>query len=155
MTTSDRPAARVVCVDGQGRVLLMRWRDAVSGRVFWEPPGGGIDSGEGPLEAARRELAEETGLPGDAVIDMWVPVARDYHWLGVHYVKVEPFYLARFPGTPPVTPAALTHEEVDTFLGHAWHTLDEIAALDDAVEPPTLTEVVRLLRDPPTDLGRP
>ncbi|GII67170.1 hypothetical protein Skr01_72550 [Sphaerisporangium krabiense] len=148
MGISDRPAARVVCVDGWGRVLLLHWHDVVSGRTFWEPPGGGIDPGETPLEAARRELAEETGLPGDAVIDMWVPVERDYHWLGVHYVKVEPFYLARFAGTPRVAPATLTHEERDTLLGHAWHTLDEIAALPDALEPPTLVEVTRLLCDP-------
>ncbi|MEU9890030.1 NUDIX domain-containing protein [Sphaerisporangium sp. NPDC051011] len=147
---SDRPAARVVCVDGDGRVLLLRWRDTVAGRVFWEPPGGGIDPGETPLEAARRELAEETGLPGDAVIDVSVPVERDYHWLGVHYVKVEPFYLARFGGSPQVAPATLTSEEQDTLLGHGWFTPAEIAALPDPVEPPALTEVVALL----DDLGR-
>ncbi|MEV7971340.1 NUDIX domain-containing protein [Sphaerisporangium sp. NPDC088356] len=142
---SDRPAARVVCVDGEGRILLMHWRDLVSGVVFWEPPGGGIDPGETPLEAARRELYEETGLPGDTVTDMWVPVERDYHWLGVHYVKVEPFYLARFAGTPEIVPETLTDEERDTFLGHAWFTPAELAALPDPVEPPAIAEVIALL----------
>ncbi|MEU8271526.1 NUDIX domain-containing protein [Sphaerisporangium sp. NPDC049002] len=144
-TISDRPAARVVCVDGQGRILLMHWRDLVSGRVFWEPPGGGLDPGETPLSAARRELYEETGLPGEAVIDMWVPVERDYHWLGVHYVKVEPFYLARFAGTPEVVPATLTGEERDTYLGHAWLSPAELASLPDPVEPPAMIEVIALL----------
>ncbi|MFC4534061.1 NUDIX hydrolase [Sphaerisporangium dianthi] len=145
MQISDRPAARIVCLDGAGRVLLIRWRDPIGGVVFWEPPGGGIDAGETPLEAARRELTEETGLPGDAVIDVWVPVERDYHWLGVHYVKVEPFYLARFAATPAVSPAALTSEEQDVHIGHGWFTAAELAALPDLVEPPTLAEVIALL----------
>lgn len=145
---SDRPAARVVCVDGESRILMLHWRDLVSGRVFWEPPGGGIDAGETPLEAARRELFEETGLPGDAVTDMWVPVERDYHWLGVHYVKMEPFYLARFTGTPEIRPATLTSEERDTYLGQAWLTPTELAALRDTVEPATMVEVIALLTGP-------
>ncbi|MEO3811904.1 NUDIX domain-containing protein [Sphaerisporangium sp. B11E5] len=139
--TSDRPAARVVCVDALGRVLLMRWRDTVSGEVFWEPPGGGIDAGETPLAAARRELTEETGLPGEAVLDTWIPVPRDFHWLGVHYVKVEPFYLARFAAVPEAAPVVLTAEESETCLGSAWLSSAEIAALPDPVKPPDVVEI--------------
>ncbi|MGN6793939.1 MAG: NUDIX domain-containing protein, partial [Streptosporangiaceae bacterium] len=51
-----RPAARVLCLDQQGRVLLLRWRDPVDRTVLWEPPGGGIEPGESPITAARREL---------------------------------------------------------------------------------------------------
>ncbi|PZG09278.1 NUDIX hydrolase [Nonomuraea aridisoli] len=141
----DRPAARVLCLDGDGRVLLMRWKDTVSGQVLWEPPGGGIDPGETPLEAARRELAEETGLPGAAVIDRWVPVERDFTWLGVRYVKVEPFYLARFSGRPEVTPSALTAEESGTYQGFGWFSPAELATLPDHVEPPHLSDVLERL----------
>ncbi len=48
----------LVC-DDQGRVLLVR--HSYRSRV-WLPPGGGLGSGEDPLDAARRELAEETGI---------------------------------------------------------------------------------------------
>ncbi|MGP3915735.1 NUDIX hydrolase [Nonomuraea sp. 10N515B] len=138
---SDRPAARVVCLDRDGRVLLMHWYDHVSRSDVWEPPGGGIDPGETPLEAARRELAEETGLPGEAVLDHCVQVERDFTWLGVRYVKTEPFYLARF-GTPrpAVDPGELTEEERQAYRGYAW--AEELPA---AVDPPELAKVIDML----------
>ncbi|MBG0815753.1 NUDIX hydrolase [Planomonospora sp. ID82291] len=145
---NDRPAARVVCVDGSGRVLLMHWRDAVSGQALWEPPGGGIDPGETPLEAARRELAEETGLPGEAVLDRWLPVHRDFTWLGVRYVKTERFYLARFGRTPQVRPDRLTAEEDGAYLGSGWFLTEELAGLPDVVDPPGLPEIVSRLTLP-------
>ncbi|MDP9850107.1 NUDIX hydrolase [Streptosporangium lutulentum] len=139
---NDRPAARVICVDGAGRVLLMHWRDTLSGQTLWEPPGGGIDPGETPFEAARRELTEETGLPGDAVLNLWVPVRRDFRWLGVHYAKTERFYLARFESTPEVDPKAFTSEEETTYLGFEWFTPEEMAEFPDILQPSDLLEVV-------------
>ena len=44
----------------RGRVLLIRHKRLGT----WLPPGGELCEGETPLEAARRELREETGLEG-------------------------------------------------------------------------------------------
>lgn len=48
-----------------GRILLLQRaidpEDPASG--MWEFPGGSIDTGEGPEQAARREFEEETGVP--------------------------------------------------------------------------------------------
>jgi lipoyl(octanoyl) transferase len=49
----------VVPVAADGRVLLLRRAPERGG--FWQPVTGRIDPGESPLEAARRELREETG----------------------------------------------------------------------------------------------
>ncbi|MEV0829111.1 NUDIX domain-containing protein [Nonomuraea rubra] len=141
----DRPAARVVCLDRDGRVLLMHWYDSVDDAEVWEPPGGRLEPGETPLEAARRELGEETGLPGAAVLDRHVEVDRDFRWLGTRFLKRELFYLARFAGErPEVVPGALTEEERAAFRGYVW-----AEELPEGVEPPELAKIVeRLTRDP-------
>ncbi|HEV2778653.1 MAG TPA: NUDIX hydrolase [Actinophytocola sp.] len=56
------PAAVMVALDDEGRVALIhQYRHAVGTRL-WELPAGLVDPGEDPLEAAKRELAEEVGL---------------------------------------------------------------------------------------------
>ncbi|MEO5875614.1 MAG: NUDIX domain-containing protein [Streptosporangiaceae bacterium] len=143
---NDRPAVRIVCVDRSGRLLLLRWHDPVDERDYWEPPGGGIDPGESPLDAARRELYEETGLPGHQVTGEFVPVHRDFRLLGVHYVKTEPFFLARFPqDEPPSRPTAFTPGEDGAYRGSRWFTRAEIAALPDLEPVAFITDIGPLL----------
>ena len=68
-TPRVRTAARVLVLDERGHVLLLRGFDPTRPErgSWWFTPGGGIDAGESVADAARRELAEETGLRVDAL----------------------------------------------------------------------------------------
>lgn len=55
-------AAAIVAVDEDEQVVLIRqFRHAVGGFI-WEIPAGVLEADEPPLDCARRELEEETGL---------------------------------------------------------------------------------------------
>jgi len=54
-------SAVMMAVDEKKRILLVRQYRLPAEKYMWELPAGKIDDGEKPLEAAKRELVEETG----------------------------------------------------------------------------------------------
>ncbi len=54
-----RVAAYAVVIDEHDRILLAHWNEGR--RAAWTMPGGGLEEGEEPERAARREVREETG----------------------------------------------------------------------------------------------
>jgi ADP-ribose pyrophosphatase len=57
-------AVAIVPVDRDGQVTLVRQRREATRKHLLELPAGTLEEGESPLESARRELEEETGLRG-------------------------------------------------------------------------------------------
>jgi 8-oxo-dGTP pyrophosphatase MutT (NUDIX family) len=136
--TRTRAAARVVCLDSGRRVLLLRWRDPVDGNELWEPPGGGIEPGETPIEAARRELCEETRLDPAAVRPRGIVVQRDVRWKGV---GPEHFFLAHFDGDRPEPRRdGLLADEQRDLQAYAWLPQSDLATLA-GLQPPHLPDI--------------
>jgi 8-oxo-dGTP pyrophosphatase MutT (NUDIX family) len=112
-------------VDEDDHVLLCRW--AFPDVSVWGTPGGGIEPGETPEQALRRELDEEVGLrlSGEPP-HVWhqVVVARD-HIPGFDGV-LNDFFLVR---TPRFTPrGSLSDEQLaaENLLDLRWWSLDEL-----------------------------
>jgi ADP-ribose pyrophosphatase len=57
-----RGSAVMMAVDAKDRVMLVRQYRMPANQFLWELPAGKTDEGETALQAARRELIEETGL---------------------------------------------------------------------------------------------
>ena len=145
----ERPTARVLLLDPEDRILLMKGRlpsnpDAPG---VWFTIGGGIEPGESLYEAAAREVVEETGLT-DAVLG-------EIAWRGEVVLpdrKQRPilfkdtFILARCAGGAVVRHGwqALEHELVDDMR---WWTLDELEATGEPVFPADLAARLRAVLD--------
>ena len=74
------PAACLVVVDSQDRVLLVK-RSVEPKKGSWCLPGGFMELGETPEQAALRELKEETGLSGriEMLLGVYANPSTSYH----------------------------------------------------------------------------
>jgi 8-oxo-dGTP diphosphatase len=98
VAVGPRVSAVVACVDGDGRVLLVK-QTAGPFAGAWLLPGGTVERDERVEDAARRELFEETGY---GVAEL-IAVARYEVWSAPHgnfHFRVELFRGGRVVGTP-------------------------------------------------------
>lgn len=129
----------VLALTDDGEVVLARQFRPGPGRLLDELPGGIVDDGETPLEAAVRELAEETGYAGE------VELAGSY-WAAANWTRRNHVAVARRcrlagPATPgPDEFVAVVTEPLAHFrrrlargeltdLGAAFLALDHLGLL--------------------------
>jgi 8-oxo-dGTP pyrophosphatase MutT (NUDIX family) len=120
------PAARVIVLDADDRVLL--FRTDIRRRPLWITPGGGLQADETAEAAARRELWEETGIEADLGPCVWV--RRHVFEFGGRWLdEQEHFFVARVPSGIAVTHANWVLDD-HMMSGHRWWSVDEIVASD-------------------------
>ncbi|MEV5301546.1 NUDIX domain-containing protein [Amycolatopsis methanolica] len=122
-----RRGVRAVMLDDD-RILLCRMRIAPPGTAVWITPGGGVEDGESPLEALRRELLGDRfrarrRLPPH----VWRRAAPAPPELTSHDAVADDFYLVR---TTAFTPRGTFSDEApaaENITGFRWWALEEIA----------------------------
>ena len=141
----ERPTARVLLLDAEDRILLMKGRLPANPDApgVWFTIGGGVEPGESLYEAAAREVVEETGLT-DVVLG-------EIAWRGEVVLpdrKQRPvlfkdtFILARSAGGA-VRRDGWRPLELEFIDDMRWWTLDALAATDETVWPTDLAARLR------------
>lgn len=142
MTPRIRHAARVILLDPDDRILLLKGRlpSASAGPGAWFTVGGGIEPGESVVEAARREILEETGFVVEDIGEvLWTGEIAFTDRKGRPAVQREAFVLARCAGGEPSRDGwvPLERELVDDIR---WFTLAELRACPEDVWPHDLAD---------------
>jgi 8-oxo-dGTP pyrophosphatase MutT (NUDIX family) len=146
-----RFGARVVLLDPADRVLLFRLENRRSGNTWWATPGGGVEPGEKSLDAARRELKEETGVE---VQEMFGPIWIDDHWFRTpqELIHQQDRYFHARVESPQVDVSGLDQFESDLMVEHRWWSLDDLDETTEKVYPAALAGHLReLLREGPPE----
>ena len=119
-----RQAVRALLLDEEDHALLVNfdWEGLGLAGGFWACPGGGIDPGESPEEALRRELAEELGLEAPTILGPLWRLTRLFsmpEWDG----QTDVTYLVRAPRFEPGPRVDLLAENVH---GVRWFSPSEL-----------------------------
>lgn len=147
-----RTAGRVLLVDAANRVLLIEhYTDIGSSATHWITPGGGLEPGETPANAAARELREEVGL--HVTLPDESPAAHidreTFTINGTRYEQTNHYFLIRHESGTPLVAAGVDEIERALLIGERWWSLPDLRATSAVVHPVGLADLLERLVPPP------
>lgn len=126
-----RPCVGLMVLNTAGEVFVGQRTDR--NYDAWQMPQGGVEKGETPVEAALRELGEETGITADLVEVMgetenWLPYELPHDlvaklWKGKYRGQEQKWFLLRFSGTDDQINIETEHQEFRTWK---WLPVDQL-----------------------------
>jgi 8-oxo-dGTP pyrophosphatase MutT (NUDIX family) len=156
-----RETARLVLIDPQNRLLLMKVNDPATFSLnqssvkspLWVTLSGEIQSGEDVIATAKRELFEETGIT-DAEIGpaIWYG-EQDLIWKGELTRLKETFVVVKTSDSQ-IVDIYRTPEEQLAMLEVKWWHIDELEKTSETILPPNLAKFIYpiLTQNYPTQL---
>jgi 8-oxo-dGTP pyrophosphatase MutT (NUDIX family) len=131
-----RAASRVLVLDRNDRLLYLQAREGQTKREFWVMPGGGLEQGETFVDAAIREVMEETGLEIDLGPCVWTR-HHLYQWEGRNHNQFEAYFVARTNSTEVQAP------KPDNYIhGHRWWSQDQLRQSDAGFAPAAIATLL-------------
>ncbi len=169
MTALDlpyRPCVGILLLNGAGKVWIGQRRTEGAQKLLadrradpadysWQMPQGGIDPGETPIEAARRELYEETNVRSVTLVAEapdWLsydlPIETGKAWRGRYRGQTQKWFAFRFTGKDKEIdirrPGGGGHRP--EFRDWRWEEIEALPRLIIPFKRPVYEEVVAAFR---------
>ncbi|HKR82365.1 MAG TPA: NUDIX hydrolase [Candidatus Saccharimonadales bacterium] len=130
----QNPSVFIVATNHKGEILLQSAYRYTVGERFWEIPAGQMESDEQPLEAAKRELIEETGL----VSSDWQDLGKFYQILGTGNVPTHCFLASNARSTGEATDK---DEDIESRTFMSLEAIERMIKEGELVDSPVIAAI--------------